>query len=80
MGPIVFVQYSNITGEGFRTPEEGQESWELVEGTKGPQAQDVVKPCLAEPWGGGGGHLAPPLRLGHPDFSGLGAGQAAATI
>jgi CspA family cold shock protein len=43
-GSGVFVHYSNISGEGFRTLEEGQEvEFEIVEGKKGPQAQDVVK-------------------------------------
>ena len=43
-GPDVFVHYSNITGEGFRGLEEGQlVEFEVVEGKKGPQAQDVVK-------------------------------------
>ncbi len=43
-GSDVFVHHSNITGEGFRTLEEGQEvEFEIVEGKKGPQAQDVVK-------------------------------------
>lgn len=43
-GPDVFVHHSNIIGEGFRTLEEDQEvEFEIVEGKKGPQAQNVVK-------------------------------------
>ena len=43
-GPDVFVHQSNIKAEGFRTVEEGQEvEFEVVEGKKGPQAQDVTK-------------------------------------
>ena len=43
-GPDVFVHHSNIAGEGFKTLEEDQEvEFEIVEGAKGPQAQNVVK-------------------------------------
>ncbi len=43
-GPDVFVHHSNIQGEGFRTLEENQEvEFEIVQGPKGPQAQNVVK-------------------------------------
>ncbi len=43
-GPDVFVHHSNIQGEGFRTLEENQEvEFEIVQGQKGPQAQNVVK-------------------------------------
>ncbi|MHB8068038.1 MAG: cold-shock protein [Desulfobaccales bacterium] len=43
-GPDVFVHHSNIVGEGFRTLEEDQEvEFEIVDGKKGPQAQNVVK-------------------------------------
>lgn len=43
-GPDVFVHHSNIEAEGFRTLEEGEEvEFEIVEGKKGPQAQNVKK-------------------------------------
>jgi CspA family cold shock protein len=43
-GPDVFVHHSAIQGEGFRTLEENQMvEFEIVEGRKGPQAQNVVK-------------------------------------
>lgn len=43
-GPDVFVHHSSIEGEGFRTLEENQEvEFEIVQGKKGPQAQNVVK-------------------------------------
>ena len=39
----VFVHYSSIRAEGFRTLEEGQQvEFEVVQGEKGPQAQDVT--------------------------------------
>jgi len=41
--PDVFVHYSQIRGDGYRTLDEGQPvEFTLVEGMKGPQAQDVV--------------------------------------
>ncbi len=43
-GPDVFVQYSGIVGDGYRTLQEGDRvSFELVPGPKGPQAANVVK-------------------------------------
>ncbi|MFD2616597.1 cold-shock protein CspD [Terrilactibacillus laevilacticus] len=43
-GNDVFVHYSAIEGEGFKTLEEGQEvSFEIVEGNRGPQAANVTK-------------------------------------
>lgn len=43
-GNDVFVHYSAIQGEGFKTLEEGQNvSFDIVEGDRGPQAANVVK-------------------------------------
>jgi CspA family cold shock protein len=41
-GPDVFVHFRAITGSGFRTLTEGQRvSFELTQGQKGPQAENV---------------------------------------
>lgn len=43
-GQDVFVHYSAIQGEGFKSLREGQEVvFDIVEGAKGPQAANVVK-------------------------------------
>ncbi len=43
-GKDVFVHYSEIQEEGFKTLEEGQDvEFEVVEGNRGPQAANVVK-------------------------------------
>ncbi|MEJ2071802.1 MAG: cold-shock protein [Syntrophobacterales bacterium] len=43
-GPDVFVHHSAIDGAGFRTLAEDQEvEFEVVQGVKGLQAQNVVK-------------------------------------
>jgi cold shock protein len=43
-GSDVFVHYSAITGDGFRSLEEGQAvEFEIVDGPKGPQAGNVIK-------------------------------------
>lgn len=43
-GNDVFVHYSAIEGDGFKTLEEGQDvSFDIVEGNRGPQASNVVK-------------------------------------
>nr|2I5M_X Chain X, Cold shock protein cspB [Bacillus subtilis] len=40
----VFVHFSAIQGEGFKTLEEGQKvRFEIVEGNRGPQAANVTK-------------------------------------
>ncbi|MGK5090155.1 cold-shock protein [Bdellovibrionota bacterium FG-2] len=40
----VFVHYTAITGEGFKTLAEGQKvDFELIDGPKGPQASNVLK-------------------------------------
>ena len=43
-GDDIFVHFSAIQGDGFKSLEEGQEvSFEIVEGNRGPQAANVVK-------------------------------------
>ncbi|AGX02023.1 MULTISPECIES: cold-shock protein CspD [Bacillales] len=43
-GDDVFVHFTAIQGDGFKSLEEGQEvSFEIVEGNRGPQAANVVK-------------------------------------
>jgi cold shock protein len=40
----IFVHYSAIQGDGFKTLEEGQEvEFEVTQGPKGPQAEAVIK-------------------------------------
>lgn len=42
-GDDVFVHFSAIQADGFKTLEEGQEvEFEIVEGERGPQAANVV--------------------------------------
>lgn len=42
--PNVFVHYTAITGDGFKTLAEGQSvEFDLIEGPKGAQATNVVK-------------------------------------
>ena len=43
-GKDIFVHFSAIQDEGFKTLREGQEvSFDVVEGPKGPQATNVVR-------------------------------------
>ena len=43
-GDDVFVHYSAIAGDGFKSLEQGQRvEFEVTEGRKGPQAANVIK-------------------------------------
>ena len=42
-GPDVFVHYSSIMGEGYRSLNEGQQvEFDIEDGPKGPQAANVA--------------------------------------
>ena len=42
-GDDIFVHYSSVRGEGYRSLEDGQQvEFEVVQGAKGLQAQDVI--------------------------------------
>lgn len=43
-GPDVFVHFSAIKGDGFKSLAEGERvEFDVVDGAKGPQASNVVK-------------------------------------
>ncbi|MFD6327463.1 cold-shock protein [Streptomyces sp. NPDC058442] len=43
-GPDVFAHYSNITGNGYRELAEGEPvTFDVTQGQKGPQAENIVR-------------------------------------
>ena len=43
-GLDIFVHFSAITGDGFKSLDEGQKvEFDVVEGDRGPQASNIVK-------------------------------------
>jgi CspA family cold shock protein len=43
-GPDVFAHYSNISGNGYRELTEGETvSFDIGQGTKGPQAENIIR-------------------------------------
>src|SRR5688500_4173575 len=63
-GSDVFVHFSAIQGNGFRTLEEGQAvEFEIVDGPKGPQAGNVTKPSQTSKCRSGETRAGPPTSL-----------------
>ena len=49
-GKDIFVHYSNIKGDGFRSLYEGQVvTFNVEEGPKGPQAVEIISPDSNQP-------------------------------
>lgn len=43
-GPDIFVHYTNIAGDGYKTLAEGDAvEFEVVKGEKGPKAENVIR-------------------------------------
>jgi len=48
-GRDIFVHYANISGDGYKTLAEGDVvSFDIVEGEKGPRAENVVRKSAAD--------------------------------
>jgi len=49
-GKDVFVHYSSITAEGYKTLQEGDPvTFDIVQGEKGPRAENVIPQKAANP-------------------------------
>ena len=82
-GPDVFVHFSAITGGGFRSLEEGQKvEFDITQGQKGPQAENVRVTGLRTGGAGAGAKADCPSRRangarGQGSLIGMSAGEPA---
>ena len=71
----IFVHHTAIQGSGYRSLDEGEKvEFDVAQGQKGPQAENVTRLGGGTPGGGGGGSRGGAGGGGRGDFGGGGGG------